>query len=341
MSRPSIVQRALGSTLSPFGSIYGAATAMRMRKPPIATAPVPVICVGNLTAGGAGKTPIALAIEKLLKAHDRRVVFLSRGHGGHEKGPVLVDHQAHTAADIGDEPLLLAASAPTIVARKRVDALSLIASLEEKPDVVIMDDGLQSPGLAKTIAIAVVDSDVGVGNGRCVPAGPLRAPVSDQMETIDCIVSYGAINGDGSKVGNDDTPAFYARPTTKLLKFDGQDGDARTFHAFCGIGRPDKFFDQLSRDGYRVAKKTAFPDHHRFSPNDLKKLEASAEKDGLALITTAKDAVRLGGMPLPTGFREKLYTLELEAEFERPQAVTRFILDRIVTNEALKRDRVR
>ena len=177
----------LGGLLSPLGTLYGAVAAARLRRPSF-RAGVPVICVGNFVAGGAGKTPVALAITERLAALGRRPVFLTRGYGGTLRGPALVDLSLHDARQTGDEPQILAALAPTVISARRDAGAKLAATLG---DVIVMDDGLQNPSLARTFSIAVVDGATGIGNGRCIPAGPLRAPMTDQWGLVQAVAVIG------------------------------------------------------------------------------------------------------------------------------------------------------
>ncbi|MGY2052486.1 tetraacyldisaccharide 4'-kinase [Methylobacterium sp. JK268] len=273
--------------LAPIGRLYGGQVARRMRRPGT-RAPLPVLCVGNLTLGGAGKTPTALALAELLRAGGRRPAFLSRGYGGRLPGPVQVEPGRHEAADVGDEPLLLAAAAPTVVSRDRVAGAALCAAAGA--DVIVMDDGLQNPSLRKDWSIAVFDAGVGVGNGLPFPAGPLRAPLDAQWPFVDAVLTI----GDGPEVpllASLDRPAFRGR-----LAPDPQAASAlagRPVLAFAGIGRPEKFFATLREVGADLRATRGFPDHHPYAAGDLAALLREAARDGLTLVTTEKDRVRL------------------------------------------------
>lgn len=282
---------AAAALLSPLGAAYGAIAAWRMARPG-QRAGIPVLCVGNLTLGGAGKTPTAIAVGKLLAAADKRPFFLSRGYGGKLAGPVLVDPAVHRADDVGDEPLLLVRIAPTIVARDRVAGAA--AACAGGADVIIMDDGFQNPSLVKDCAILVVDARRGVGNGRVFPAGPLRAPLAAQLARADALV---VIGNDSSAV-----PLIASAKQRRIPVFDTTlESDAddiaaigrRPVLAFAGIGDPDKFFATLAAAGIEARIKRPFPDHHRYSAADAASLLAEAAQLGLLPVTTEKDMVRI------------------------------------------------
>ncbi|MCW6507140.1 tetraacyldisaccharide 4'-kinase [Lichenifustis flavocetrariae] len=282
--------------LQPVGALYGTVTALRMAQPGV-TLPIPVICVGNLVAGGAGKTPTALAFARILASAGHRPAFLSRGYGRRvpkdERRAILrVDPARHEADLSGDEPLLLARAAPTYVSADRVAAGH--QAFADGATVLLLDDGLQNPTLRKTIAVAVIDAASGIGNGLCVPAGPLRAPLGAQWPFVTAV----CLIGEG-KPGDDVAGAARRH---RLPIFRGQlipDEDAlnelrgKPLYAFAGIGRPDKFFATLSASGLEVRGHRAFADHHRFSSSDLTGLQRLAASAGAHLVTTTKDQARL------------------------------------------------
>jgi len=278
--------------LYPIGAVYGAITAYRMEQEGVRCG-VPVICVGNFVAGGAGKTPTAIAVAQLLIGMGRSPAFLSRGYGRENNLARRVVPQRDLAQDVGDEPLLLAKIAPTIIAQDRVSGAQLCE--ETGADVIIMDDGLQNPSLQKDLRIAVVDGGVGVGNGLCIPAGPLRAPLKQQLPHVDAVL----IIGEGTA---GDTVALTAQQQNKLVlraKLAPDTGMAmglreRDVLAFAGIGRPDKFFDTLREIGAQIVETESFPDHHAFTAREVAGLQSRAKRLGAALVTTEKDAVRLG-----------------------------------------------
>jgi tetraacyldisaccharide 4'-kinase len=284
-----------GAFLSPLGGIYGAVAALRMRAEG-RRAGVPVICLGNLTIGGAGKTPAALAVCRLLLAARERPVFLSRGYGGRLRGPVRVDPAIHSAADVGDEPLLLARLAPAIVAGDRVAGARL--ARQSGASVIVMDDGFQNPALVKDLSIILVDARRGVGNGRVVPAGPLRAPLQSQIARADALIVVGPRDGEpavAERARRRGLAVFHARlePDHRTVAALG----GREVLAFAGIGDPEKFFATLAEAGIAIAERAAFPDHHRYTAAEAQALMARAETANLVPITTEKDHVRLAGHP--------------------------------------------
>ena len=278
--------------LWPFGALYGALTAHRMNRAGADCGP-PVICIGNFVAGGAGKTPTAIAVAQALLALGHKPVFLSRGYGSEAIAPRLVDRARHKAADVGDEPLLLAAVAPCIVSADKLEGAR--ACVAAGADVIVMDDGLQNPALTKALRIAVVDGAVGVGNGLCVPAGPLRAPLADQWPHVDALVVIGtgapgeALAQAAEALGKPVLRGVLAPDPGMAMGLAG-----REVIAFAGIGRPEKFFDTLRALGADVIETEAFPDHHAFTAREIAGLQGRAKRRGAALVTTEKDAVRLG-----------------------------------------------
>jgi tetraacyldisaccharide 4'-kinase len=278
--------------LAPAGAAYGFVAARRMARPG-RRAEVPVLCVGNFTVGGSGKTPTAIAAAHVLVAAGHRPFFLSRGYGGRLAGPVRVDGQPADA--VGDEPLLLARIAPTIVAHNRPAGAA--AAARAGADAIIMDDGWQNPSLAKDLVVAVLDGRRGIGNGRVFPAGPLRAPLESQLDHADAMLVIGP-PGAGAE------PAIAAGRRRRLPRFDGELtpepaaiaklAGARVL-AFAGIADPGKFFATLEANGIAVAARRSFPDHHRFTAGEIAGLLAHADRENLALVTTEKDLARLGG----------------------------------------------
>ncbi len=276
--------------LRPAGLAYGSVAAIRMKRRG-EQAELPVICIGNFTAGGAGKTPTAIAVATILDLAGENPAFLSRGYGGRLAGPVRVQPQ-HGAADIGDEPVLLSRTARTIVSRSRPAGARL--AYEIGATVVIMDDGLQNPSLVKDCAIAVVDGATGIGNGLPLPAGPLRAPMGAQWPMVDAVLVIG--DGDPGRQVALEADEHGKRVFTASLEPAPEAVTAlkgRRIMAFAGIGRPEKFFDTLHACGALVDVTHAFPDHHPFKPEELAALRQEAESRGLLPVTTEKDLVRI------------------------------------------------
>ena len=311
--------------LQPFGFLYGRVTAARMRQKPRAAATVPVICVGNFIAGGAGKTPTAIALAERLTAMGQSPAFLTRGYGGKTAGPHIVNTESDTAADVGDEALLLAAHAPTIVSRKRPAG----AALAEKTgaSVIIMDDGFQNPSLKKDCSLIAIDGTYGVGNGLSIPAGPLRAPVEAQMPEADALVIVGSatesdrtqkLRDEAQKLGR---PVFEARSEATCKK---DLKDVRVL-AFAGIGRPEKFFATVETLGGDVVTAKAFPDHHPYSPEDARAILDLSERGGLLPVTTAKDAARFKGSRKLDILRERTSVVDLKAVFDDPDGLSRLL----------------
>jgi tetraacyldisaccharide 4'-kinase len=295
---PAFWWRAAGPTawsLSPIAAVYGAVAAVRMARPATARVPVPVICVGNLVAGGAGKTPTVQALVDAARAFgEARPMVLSRGYGGRLAGPLVVDPSTHSAADVGDEPLMLASGGvPVVVARDR--AAGAAHAVAYGATIVIMDDGLQNPSLHKDLVVVVVDRERGVGNGFCIPAGPLRAPLEEQLQLADCLVLTGS--GDAA-----DAVAAAARGRrlavigARLAPVDGASAlVGKRVLAFSGIANPDKFFAMLSENGVEVAATRRFADHHAFTEADCAEILKACAAGGLLPVTTAKDRARLTG----------------------------------------------
>ena len=290
--------------LAPLGWLTARLTARRLQRPAF-RAPVPVICIGNLMVGGTGKTPTAIALAQRLAARGQKVVIVSRGHGGQLTGPLAVDPARHTAAEVGDEPLLLAAFTQTVIARNRADGARLAARLGAS--VILMDDGFQNPSLHKDLSILVVDAETGWGNGRCLPAGPLREPVAAGLARAQHLMLIGSPRA-RSQFAAPDLPLTQAQILPLMTGMDWQ--GARVI-AFAGIGRPEKFFATLRSLGAEVVKTVALNDHQALGLGLLLRLEADAMRLNAHLVTTEKDATRL-----PPGFRTRVLTLPVRLEVQ-------------------------
>ncbi|MBC7280156.1 tetraacyldisaccharide 4'-kinase [Hoeflea sp.] len=311
--QPPGVQAAL---LSPFAWVYGRVARRIMDHRVRSNVPVPVICVGNFTVGGSGKTPTALALAETAIARGLKPGFLSRGYGGGMRHATVVDPLRDTARLVGDEPMLLAAKALTVVSPNRVEGAELL--VREGADLIIMDDGFQSARLVFDQALLVVDARRGIGNGRVFPAGPVRAPVIDQIRHGHALIVVG--EGDGA----DPIIRLAARAAKPIHLARFQPLNAARFRdrnclAFAAIGDPDKFFATLEDAGIRLAQRRGFPDHHHFSSDEIEDLLAQAELYGLDLITTSKDYVRLqSGHGRALDLLAKTAVLEIELVFDSP-----------------------
>ncbi len=296
--------------LSPIGWLYGASVAWKRDHLQAHRPRAKVVCVGNLTAGGSGKTPVAIAIASRLIENGIRPVFLTRGYGGHVEGPEVVEISRHAARDVGDEALLLAATAPTIVAADREFGAVLADVL--RADVIVMDDGHQNFGLAKDLSIVVVDAQTGFGNGSVLPAGPLREPVGQGLARADAVVVVG--DGDIDLRG-------YCGPILRAhLVPVAESLQGRRVVAFSGIGRPTKFLATLSTLGADVLEVHEFADHHFYTEREIAALKESAAKRSAELMTTEKDFVRLGAEQ-----KMGIEALQIFAKFESPGALDRLM----------------
>jgi tetraacyldisaccharide 4'-kinase len=282
--------------LAPVATIYGGIAAWRMARAG-ARVGVPVICIGNFTLGGSGKTPAVIAIARMLAAAGETVFCLSRGYGGSATGPKQVDPHADSAALVGDEALLLAHVAATIVARDRVAGAH--AAQAAGGTVVVMDDGLQNPSLDKDVTIAVVDGRRGVGNGKVFPAGPLRAPLAAQFACVDMLLAVEETSASADVIATARASGIrilHARFVPDPAAVKALAG--RRVLAFAGIGDPEKFFATVVAAGIDVAKRVIFADHHRFTGEEAAELIMQAEGDELELLTTEKDHARMSGDPV-------------------------------------------
>ncbi|MBO21458.1 MAG: tetraacyldisaccharide 4'-kinase [Rhodospirillaceae bacterium] len=305
----------LGTILGPLGCAYGWAGALRQTFTTPARLDAAILCVGNLTAGGTGKTPVARSICAAMRSDG--TAFLTRGYGGRQAGPVRVDPDTHDHEDVGDEALLLARTAPTWVARDR--AAGARAAITDGARLIIMDDGFQNPSLAKDLALVVIDGETGFGNGRLIPAGPLREPVAQGLARADAAVIVGEDRAGIAARLPDALPRLTGRirPIANRVEWTG-----RRVVAFAGIARPAKFFNTLEALGCEIAATHAFADHHRFTAAEIECIRASA--GGATLVTTEKDAMRL-----PLAHTNDIETLAVELVWDDPSALAELVAQKI------------
>ena len=309
-----------GELLEPLAQAYRLFAERRFASIKPQKADVPVICIGNLVVGGAGKTPVAMSVASHLRERGLGVHFLSRGYGGRSRGPIRVDTERHGYRDVGDEPLLLAEVSPTWVARDRVAGCR--AATADGAEIVVMDDGFQNPTIIKDLSFLVVDAVRGFGNGRVMPAGPLRESIAGGLSRADAIVLMGdggtdLIKRTGQSLGRE-IPVLRARviPLVPKSEFAG-----KTVFAFAGIGNPKRFFTTLEGIGCRVEEVQAFPDHHPYSNAEMEGILARAERGGMVPMTTAKDAVRLA-----PEYRSRVKVLQIDVEWENESALDQLLL---------------
>jgi tetraacyldisaccharide 4'-kinase len=311
--------------LAPAAALYGAVAQARLHGRGRRAA-APVICIGNLTVGGGGKTPLALTTARMLRSAGELPVFLTRGYGGSLAGPIEVDPLRHTAREVGDEPLLLANTAPTILARARVAGAAMVSLTH----VIVMDDGFQNPALRKDLVLLVIDARRGIGNGRVIPAGPLRAPLGGQLDRADALI----VVGESSRA---DQVATEARKRSLPLlraqlrpegEFMAALATGRVL-AFAGIADPEKFFTTLTMGGICLAATRSFPDHHRYTRAEARALCDEADREGLVLVTTEKDLVRLRGEEELAELAAHAYALPITLVLEDEERFNSLLLERL------------
>lgn len=307
--------------LSPFAAIYKNLSRRHRLNTKTSRVSIPVICIGNIVAGGAGKTPTALALSKLLQTHKISVApfFLTRGYLGKVEGPERVD-QSNDPSLWGDEAILLAETAPTIVSKDRYQGGLLAVNLGA--DCILMDDGMQNYSLHKDVSLCVIDGARGFGNLKVIPQGPLRQSLEDGAELADAFVLIGEDLRNSTSMFPPEKPVFEAElaisdKTTLLLTTD--------YIAFCGIGYPEKFKTSLEKHGVKIQNFKAFPDHHDYTQGDIKALVEDAKKKSARLLTTRKDYVRL---PNFEG-KEMIDVLDIELVFKSPDDVVHFIKQKL------------
>lgn len=300
------------TALLPAAAIYGAAAALhwKLREAAAVSLEKPVICIGNLTAGGGGKTPLALLVGRMLRQKNINAYFLSRGYGGLATEPTLVNRHLHSATEVGDEPLLLAEILPTVVAKNRLAGAKF--AIAQGAEAIVTDDGFQNPSLKKNLSLLAIDGGYGLGNGRLLPAGPLRQTPSSGFARADAVVIIGRCR---HKL--DIPPSLPVLPAALVADAEAAAAiKGKKILAFCGIARPQKFFDTVADIGADVVDVVAFPDHHFYRDRDIGSLAAAARRAGARLVTTAKDAVRL----LPE-WRPLVTVIPVSLQLEKPEAL--------------------
>jgi tetraacyldisaccharide 4'-kinase len=305
----------LSTLLAPLGALYGLGATLRRKASRPWRAPVPVVCVGNLVVGGGGKTPVAIALAEFLIDKGRLPHFLTRGYGGREAGPLRVDTSRHGAAEVGDEALLLARVAPTWVARDR--AAGARDAIAAGADILVMDDGFQNGALVHDVALLVVDGSYGFGNGRVMPAGPLREPLEPGIARADAMIVVGEDSTGISRWAARRLTVFGARtvPVAGARDIAGE----RVF-AFAGIARPEKFYRTLRSMGCTVVGTRDFPDHHPFADAEIAAICADADDADAIAVTTEKDHVRL-----PPGARAAIRALPVTLVWAEPDTPDRLL----------------
>lgn len=330
MHDPTLWWRRAGlaaSLLKPFGLIYGAIAARRMAMNGT-RAGVPVFCVGNFTLGGAGKTPTVMLLSRMLAELGERPFCLSRGYGGDVVGPKLVDADTDMASNVGDEPLLLARVAPTVIARDRVAGAAF--SRAHGASLIVMDDGLQNSSLVKDFTLAVIDAKRAIGNGYVFPAGPLRAPLAAQLAQTDALLVVGK-EAEADKViaqaRANDLPVFHGRLAPDPASIAGLQG--KGVLAFAGIGDPEKFFASAVEAGLDVRERRTFDDHHRYTAREAAELVAQADHNGLAIVTTEKDRARLAGEASLATLSSRTQTLRVAMVIESADELGRLMRSKL------------
>lgn len=301
----------VAAVLSPLALIWTVVTRRRMSRPSFDPG-VPVICVGNLNAGGTGKTPVVISVVEHLTGMGVTAHVVSRGYGGSLVGPVRVDERAHSADEVGDEPLLISAFGACWVAKDRAEGAR--AAVGADAEVIVLDDGFQNPDLVKAISIVVVDAAVGFGNGRVMPAGPLREPIADGLARADAVLVLGQPQTRSNFLEGFRFNGSVLEAELRPLQT-GMDWQGLRVLAFAGIGRPQKFFNALKRAGADVVETRGFGDHASYRSDLLRRLLADAKSLNAQLLTTEKDAMRL-----PKEFRHQVLTFPVRLHLDDPQA---------------------
>ena len=307
----------ISKLLTPLGRLYGLATNLRLKLVKPQKAEIPVICIGNITAGGTGKTPVSISIAKMLATDMYHPIFVTRGYGGKLQN-VLVNNKKHTAQDVGDEPLLLAEQAPVVVNADRYAGAKL--ALKEGADLVIMDDGFQNPGLYKNLSFLVFDGHFGIGNGKIIPAGPLRETFENGIKRADALIILGKDKHNLAE--RTKLPIFYGHTETAQTALNQEN-----VVAFAGIGHPQKFYHTLSQQGFNVVETFDFPDHHYYTKDEIEKILQKAKELQAEVYTTSKDFVKI-----PAIYHKSINVLEIAVVWNKPEELLQFIKNKISPN---------
>lgn len=301
----------LSAVLQPLGKLYATATAMRLKNHTPYKAKCPVICIGNLTAGGTGKTPVSLAIAEILHQAGKNPYFISRGYGGKLKN-IVVDGLIHTPQQVGDEPLLLSKAAPTVINPDRGEAAK--TAMAHGADCLVMDDGFQNPTLHKDISFLVFDGNYGIGNGRVIPAGPLREPFNTGIKRAQAII----VLGDDKQhiASKTNLPVFYGKIEEEQPQINNHD-----IMAFAGIGHPEKFYASLKKCGFNLKKTFNYPDHHFYTVAELNSLVNYARKNNLDIYTTSKDFIKI-----PPALQTEFKVLNIKIKWQNEPELQKFLL---------------
>ena len=301
----------LSLLLYPLSCLYAGATFLRLKLHPPYKASVPVICIGNLTAGGVGKTPVAASIAQILKTNGYNPFIISRGYGG-TLSDTIVDINVNSASEVGDEPLLLSKTAPVVINPRR--DLAAQKAIENGADILIMDDGFQNPYLFKDKSLLVIDGAVGLGNQMPIPSGPLREFISQGLKRAHGIIILGEDKHYCANLAPN-LPLFHGKVTPICPKETNRD-----IIAFAGIGRPEKFYQSLKDCGFNVVKTFDFPDHHFYSEAELQSIIAEGKKLNAPIYTTGKDMVKIPHKLLP-----EFKMLDISISWDNPELLQKFV----------------
>lgn len=304
----------ISKLLQPVGWLYGALTQLRLKLHTAPKVDVPVICVGNITAGGTGKTPVSIALAKMLETEMFHPFFVTRGYGGKLQG-VMVNNKKHAAQEVGDEPLLLSKQAPVVVNANRYEGAKL--AIKEGADIIIMDDGFQNPSLHKDLSFLVFDGHYGIGNGKIIPAGPLRETFADGTKRADALIILGKDNHHLAERSG--LPVFFGHTEPAQTAMSNPN-----ILAFAGIGHPQKFYHTLTKQGFNVVKTVDFPDHHFYNKRELENLVREAQKLNAEIYTTSKDFVKI-----PPSMQKYINVLEIAIVWDEPEKLLQFIEHKI------------